>query len=86
MNHVLLVEHFVGKDGAVDNEFQNPNRLSDLCGRIGFWLDSGGEWALVKFCKMTEWALRDSNPRPAECKWELIRWRMSVMVDFVDIY
>jgi hypothetical protein len=48
MNHVLLVEHFVGKDGAVDNEFQNPNRLSDLCGRIGFWLDSGGEWALVK--------------------------------------
>ena len=40
----------------------------------------------TKFCNMTEWALRDSNPRPAECKWELIRCRMSVMVDFVDIY
>jgi hypothetical protein len=46
MNHVLLVEHFVGKDGAVDNEFQNPNRLSDLCGRIGFCWRIGFWWGV----------------------------------------
>jgi hypothetical protein len=33
-----------------------------------------------------EWALRDSNPRPAECKWETVRCHMSSMVAFVDIY
>jgi hypothetical protein len=40
------------------------------------------EWDFV----CLRWALRDSNPRPAECKWETIRRRKSSMVDFVDFY
>ena len=32
------------------------------------------------------WALRDSNPRPAECKWETVRRHRSSMVAFVYIY
>jgi hypothetical protein len=33
-----------------------------------------------------EWALRDSNPRPAECKWERFSREGSSMVAFVDIH
>src|SRR5665213_2679771 len=34
----------------------------------------------------TWWALTDSNPRPAECKWERFCREGSSMVAFVDIH
>ena len=36
--------------------------------------------------KVNWWALRDSNPRPAECKWEPICRHRSSTVEFVDVY
>ena len=45
-----------------------------------YWTFADVEWWALR------WALRDSNPRPAECKWERFSREGSSMVAFVDIH
>src|ERR1019366_7209278 len=56
-----------------EGELHPPNRANNL------FYSQGSHCA-------PQWALRDSNPRPAECKWDRFGRQRSSMVAFVGIF